>query len=178
MNRFLLAAACCTVTLAALAGVPAGGPAPAKAHTVAAVLAADGRLGIVARALQASGFHDTLAIGEGWTLFVPSDEALRNEGSAFLLEDVLLTPANAGRLKEVVGHHLTRGVAPARSASRLRSVSGTTLLVDRVGNGLRIDGHAVVVERIDAGNGTIYVVDRMLWPAVEAVGATAQWSTR
>ncbi len=151
----------------ALAGAPQrpdSGPAP----SAGAAVQTDERLTMFANALEQSGVERSIGPSEEWTLFVPSDVALRNEGSAFLLEIVLLAEGNAERLGDVVGHHLLRGqrldLGVQAESLVATSAAGTPLVIEPVGAGTRIDGHAIVVDRVDAGSGVIYVIDRILWP--------------
>ncbi len=131
-----------------------------------AVIADDHRLDLFANALRQSGM-DTGRNGS-WTVFIPTDDAMRNEGSDFLLGSVLLTPSNADRLDDVIGHHMIRGqklqLSSFDSRDTLVSGAGNPLTIERIGNGLRIDGHAMVLDAIETSSGMIYLVDRMLWP--------------
>jgi uncharacterized surface protein with fasciclin (FAS1) repeats len=100
------------------------------------------------------------------TLFLPTDKALRDEGSAFLLEHVLLTTSNQERLQEVLSYHVYPGLQIDRDAVRdanLRSLRGACFPLYRLGSGLRIGPESVVTEYIRADNGAIFVIDRLLW---------------
>ncbi len=167
MRRMAIAGVLTSAALVAAAGA-AQRPANAPSASVADAVAGDARLSLFAGALRQSEVGATVEREEAWTLFAPADRALRNEGSAFLLETVLVVPENGERLDDVLGHHLVRGTRLDLDADPesevVTSASGTALAFERVGSGLRIDGHAVVIDRIDAGKGVVYVIDRMLWP--------------
>jgi len=107
----------------------------------------------------------TLREPGSFIVFVPSDRALANEGSAFLLDSVLLTDANAGRLADLVRHHIVRAsggaIAPGGN-DELQTLAEVPLALVRVGGGLVVAGYAVVTDRIATGNGVVYIVDRLL----------------
>ena len=127
----------------------------------------DERLTLFARAVVKTGVARTLREPGPYIVFAPADRFLANEGSAFLLDSVLLTDANAGRLADLVRHHIVRthgGVVAPSGKDELQTLAGVPLVVTRVGSGLLVDCCAVVIDRIAVDNGLIYVVDRLLWP--------------
>ncbi len=158
-----------TISLAGCLGaLTLGGPShPAKSADLYQEMAADDRLALFSNAVERAGLSERLKETGPFTLFVPSDQAMVNEGSAFLLERVLLTKSNAGHLANLVLHH----VVPARrlTPDQLDSVNLPTLAdvplrVDRLGKALVVGGWAVVTDRKVADNGVIYIIDRLLWP--------------
>ena len=92
---------------------------------------------------------------------------MTDEASAFLLDSVLLTKSNAGRLRDLVSYHI---VPSAQSTGNAASdvdpptMAGVPLRVDRLGKALVVGGWAVVTDRKVADNGIIYIIDRLLWP--------------
>ncbi len=128
---------------------------------------ADSRLALFANAVERAGISERLEEAGPFTLFVPSDQAMINEGSAFLLERVLLMKSAAGQLADLVLHHIAPvGLAtPVRLAGvDLPTLANVPLRVERVGKGMLVGGWAVVTDRKVADNGIIYIVDRLLWP--------------
>lgn len=150
---------------AALAGVTAGG---AAAGSLYEEVAADKRLTLFAGAMEQAGMADMLKQGGRYILFVPSDQAMANEGSAFLLRGVLLTPANAGRLKDLVSYHIVPadGLKPDEIRDEdLATMRGVPVQVTRYGKARMVNGWAAVTERREADNGVLYIVDRLLIPS-------------
>ena len=140
---------------------------PTKSADLYQEVAADDRLALFSNAVERAGLSERLKEPGPFTLFVPSDQAMINEGSAFLLERVLLTKSNTERLADLVLYH----VVPARrlTPDQLDSVNLPTLAdvplrVDRLGKALVVGGWAVVTDRKVADNGVIYIIDRLLWP--------------
>ncbi len=130
-------------------------------------VAADDRLTLFSNAVERAGLSERLMEAGPFILFVPSDQAMINEGSAFLLGRVLLTKANIKRLADLVLHH----VVPARrpildhlDGCDLPTLAEVSLRVDRLGKALVVGGWAVVTDRKVADNGIIYIIDRLLWP--------------
>ncbi|HEX9906426.1 MAG TPA: fasciclin domain-containing protein [Propylenella sp.] len=126
-----------------------------------------GEFRIFSTALKQSGLWDRIASEEGVTLFLVSDKAMRDEGSAFLLEKVLLTKYNQGRLFELMSYHVSFDslLLPdeIQGEVKVSTSSEACLPVYRLGTGIRVGPEAVVtgVKRIDSG--IVYVIDRLLW---------------
>jgi uncharacterized surface protein with fasciclin (FAS1) repeats len=139
---------------------------PAQSATVHDLINSDTQFGLFAGALRQTPLWSMLEQEQSVTLFLPTDKALRDEGSAFLLEHVLLTTTNQERLLEVLSYHVYPGLQIDREAVRdanLHSLRGACFPLYRLGSGLRIGPEAVVTEYISADNGAIFVIDRLLW---------------
>lgn len=129
---------------------------------------ADERLALFAGAVEQAGMSSILKQKGPYILFVPSDQAMTNEGSAFLLNGVLLTPSNAGRLKDLVAYHIVPAEQLTENKANdahLATMVGIPLHMTRFGKALVVNGVAVVTERKEADNGVLYIVDRLLFPA-------------
>jgi uncharacterized surface protein with fasciclin (FAS1) repeats len=130
------------------------------------VIDSDTQFRLFVAALKQTPLWNMLQQEQSVTLFLPTDQALRHEGSAFLLEHVLITPSNQERLQEVLSYHVYPGVQLDREAVRdanLHSLRGACFPLYRSGSGLRIGPEAVVTKHITADNGGIFVIDRLLW---------------
>jgi uncharacterized surface protein with fasciclin (FAS1) repeats len=114
-------------------------------------------------AIDRAGRESTLA-GEGpFTVFAPSDEAFAQlpEGTV----DSLL--AEPDRLAEVLTYHVVPGRVTAADVVGLATaptVQGEELRVS-VDGGVHVDGARVLNADIEASNGIIRVIDRVLLPA-------------
>ena len=155
-----LIAGCCAIVLGGLGRQAMSGDLLEEVST-------DERLALFSNAVEQVGLSERLKDAGPLTLFVPSDQAMINEGSAFLLEGVLLTKSAAEQLADLVLHQ----IVPARRLTPdqldgvdLPTLSGVPLRVDRPGKALLVGGWAVVTDRKEADNGIIYVIDRLLWP--------------
>jgi uncharacterized surface protein with fasciclin (FAS1) repeats len=114
-------------------------------------------------AIDRAGLESTLA-GEGpFTVFAPSDEAFAQlpEGT---VDSLLAEPA---KLAKVLTYHVVPGRVTAADVVGLTTaptVNGEELPVSLDGS-VHIDGARVLNADIEASNGIIHVVDRVLLPA-------------
>ena len=114
-------------------------------------------------AVDAAGLGDTLAGGGPFTVFAPTDEAFATlpEGT---VESLL---ADREKLTMVLTYHVVRGRVTAADAAGLSSAAtlqGDELPISTDG-GIHIGDASVVSSDIEASNGVIHVIDRVLLPA-------------
>jgi uncharacterized surface protein with fasciclin (FAS1) repeats len=115
-------------------------------------------------AVDAAGLGETLAGGGPFTVFAPSDEAFAKlpDGT---VESLL---ADRARLTDVLTYHVVPGRVTAAVAAGLSSAStvqGSDLPIS-TGDGVHVGDASVVSADIEASNGVIHVIDRVLLPAV------------
>ena len=142
---------------------------PASSKSVAQLLRTAENVSLFVNALEQSGLIKQLETAEQVTVFVPTDSAMNAEGSAFLLKEVLLAASNETRLHEQLSHHIILGEHPAieqlGSPVKLETFANTCLQVDRIGSSNKVGPESVVTGTVQASNGTLYFVDRLLWSA-------------
>jgi uncharacterized surface protein with fasciclin (FAS1) repeats len=114
-------------------------------------------------AVDAAGLGETLAEGGPFTVFAPTDEAFASlpEGT---VESLLQDPAT---LTGILTYHVVAGRVTAEDAAGLSSattVQGSELPVSSEG-GIHVGDASVVSADIEASNGIIHVIDRVLLPA-------------
>ena len=126
-----------------------------------------GEFEIFSAALKQAGLWDRITSENGVMLFLISDEAMRNEGSAFLLGEVLTTKSNQQRLVELMSYHISFSGPLSPDAIQgevmLRTSASACLPVFRLGTGLHVGPEAVVTDVKQVENGIVYVIDRLLW---------------
>ncbi|SNT06901.1 fasciclin domain-containing protein [Tropicimonas sediminicola] len=116
-------------------------------------------------AVTAAGLVDTLK-GEGpFTVFAPTDDAFAAlpEGTV----ESLLLPENKDQLVSILTYH----VVPAKVMSgelagqtvTAKTVNGAELMVDGT-DGVKVNDAMVVQADIEASNGVIHVVDKVILP--------------
>ena len=114
-------------------------------------------------AIDRAGLEPTLA-GEGpFTVFAPSDEAFAQLPDGTV--DSLL--AEPDKLAEVLTYHVVPGRVTAADVVGLATaptVQGEELRVS-VDGSVHVDGARVISADIEASNGLIHVIDRVLLPA-------------
>jgi len=114
-------------------------------------------------AVDAAGLGETLAGGGPFTVFAPSDEAFARL-PAGTVESLLADPA---KLTDVLTYHVVPGRVSAAQVVHLDSaptVHGVDLPIT-IDGGVHVGGANVVAADIEAGNGVIHVIDRVLLPA-------------
>ena len=117
-------------------------------------------------AVQAAGLVDTLKGDGPFTVFAPTDEAFAALPAGTV--ENLLKPENKDQLVQILTYH----VVPAKVMSgdiagknaMVLTVEGAKLDV-KAKNGVKVNGAKVVSADIDASNGVIHVIDKVLIPS-------------
>ena len=122
-----------------------------------------GALSTLVRIIDSAGLTKTLA-GDGlFTVFAPSDAAFDAlpEG---VVDALFAEPA---KLLEILTYHVAPGRITSAEAGRRRRLltfQGEELLLSANGT-LQVDGAHVLDPDVEASNGLIHVIDRVLLPA-------------
>jgi uncharacterized surface protein with fasciclin (FAS1) repeats len=114
-------------------------------------------------AVDASGLGETLSGDGPFTVFAPTDEAFAKL-PAGTVESLLADPA---KLATVLAYHVVPGRVTAADAAGLSSaptVQGGELPIS-IDGGIHVGDANVVSADIEAANGVIHVIDRVLLPA-------------
>jgi uncharacterized surface protein with fasciclin (FAS1) repeats len=122
-----------------------------------------GQFSMLASALDRAGLAETLVAGGPYTLFAPSDDAFARLPDG-VVDSMLASPET---LANILNYHVVRGrVTAAEVAARGRAptVHGEDLPLSRDGV-IRVDGALLVNADIEAANGLIHEIDRVLLPA-------------
>lgn len=113
-------------------------------------------------AVRAANLEETLRQPGPFTIFAPTDEAFAKlpPGTwAALLQD-------PERLRGVLLLHVVKGRLPARVIAKLPrvlSAHGLPLSVVETRNGVQIHGAKILTTDIEASNGVIHIIDRVLF---------------
>ena len=116
-------------------------------------------------AVQEAGLTDAL-LGDGpFTVFAPTDEAFGNLPSGTV--ESLLKPENREQLQRILKYHVVQGRLYTDDFFKTRNIR--TLAESRVrlsfaDGAFRINTSEAVATNIDAANGVIHVIDRVLLP--------------
>jgi uncharacterized surface protein with fasciclin (FAS1) repeats len=141
--------------------VPEKGAEP-DANIVEVAISA-GSFNTLVAAVQAAGLVETLS-GEGpFTVFAPTDEAFALIPEADL--NALLADKEA--LTAVLTYHVVAGKVYAKDVVNLTSaqtVNGKSVEIVVKDGKVMIDGANVVTTDIEASNGVIHVIDRVILP--------------
>ena len=149
--------------------VPSATPAadkPAKAHAdIVDTAVAAGQFKTLAAALQAAGLVDTLKGAGPFTVFAPTDAAFAALPAGTV--ENLLKPENKDQLVAVLTYHVVSGRYPAARVAGMTeaaTVNGAKLDIQASGNAVSVGDARVVTADVNASNGVIHVIDKVLIP--------------
>lgn len=160
--------------------VACGGGGDGPSGNVVEVAQRDSRFSILVEAVQAAGLADTLSGSTQVTVLAPTNDAF----AALLAElgvskDQLIS--NKTLLQTVLKYHVLSGRVPSNAlpiGKAVTPVGGGFFKIDRTGSNLMVmDGRnrtsKIVQQDIQASNGLIHAVDRVLLPADKNIVQTA-----
>lgn len=154
------------------APAPAAAPAAEASATVQAnnvidVLTAQGNFTTLLAAIDSAGLTDTLKSRPAISIFAPTDEAFAALPEAERTR--LMDPANAAELRSLLLYHV---IVADVSSSQIQGARGgvetagrTQVLLDGTGESLKVDGATITRADIDASNGAVFAIDKVLNPA-------------
>ena len=125
------------------------------------------------RLLEGSSLERQLRSPTCFTLFAPADIAF-----AYVSPETLNRLVQAdfeGTLADMLSYHVVPGEFPStqlRELSRLKTASGRDLSISHTRE-LRIEGARLLQTDIQARNGLIHVIDRLLLPVERAAATSA-----
>ena len=116
-------------------------------------------------AVKAAGLVDTLTGKGPFTVFAPTDEAFAKLPPGTL--ETLLKPENKEKLAAILKHHVVPGKVMSKDIAGKR-LNATTAAGDKLAidarRGVKVGGATVTAADIEAANGVIHVVDRVILP--------------
>ncbi len=129
-----------------------------------AVAASNNSFKILTAALKATGLDQKLASGGPYTIFAPTDEAFDALPEGVVEE--LLKPENRDTLIKLLTYHVVQG---EKSSSTLQSgatetLEGASVQVNVSSSGVMVNDAKVVQPDIQASNGVIHVIDKVILP--------------
>ena len=168
-----------TAPAPAAAAAPAAAPAQAAAATPAASdtiideLKANGQFTTLLAALDKAQLTETLRSQPAISIFAPTDAAFAQLPEAERTR--LMDPANVNDLRQLLLYHVV--VADVNS-SQIKGTKGgvetaarTQVQLDGTGDAIKVDDATVTTADIDASNGAIFAIDKVLSPATSAVAS-------
>jgi uncharacterized surface protein with fasciclin (FAS1) repeats len=134
-----------------------------SSHDIVETARTAGEFTTLLAAIDRAGLAERLA-GEGpYTVFAPSDKAFARLPDG-VIDSLLATPDT---LADIVSYHVVPGRLTAADVARRASAEtfqGEDLTISNSGD-VRVDGAHLVKGDIEASNGVIHVIDRVLLPA-------------
>jgi len=130
---------------------------------------ADGRFGILAKALTEAKLVETLQGKGPFTVFAPTDDAFKKLPKGTV--ETLLKPENSSKLQAVLTYHVVAGsidLVSALSAAEAKTFQGSPVKIAFSEGRVRINDAAIVNADIQCSNGVIHVIDSVILPPKEA----------
>lgn len=155
------------------AAQPAPAATPAAQNTIVDVLRTNGQFTTLLSALDAAQLTDTLRTQPAVSIFAPTDAAFAALSDAERTR--LLAPANVNELRQLLLYHVV--VADVNSSQiegakgGVQTAANTEVQLDGTGSSIKVDNATVTTADIDAGNGSIFIIDRVLNPANSLVAS-------
>lgn len=146
---------------------PTSSEAPAEPTADASIVdvaASAGSFQILTAALEATGLADTLSAEGPFTVFAPTDEAFAALPEGTLEE--LMKPENREVLAAILTYHVVPGKVTSDQiqSGEVSTVQGSTVDVAVEDGMVMVDDAKVVQPDIEAGNGVIHVIDKVILP--------------
>ena len=160
-------------TPAPAAAETASAETPAAAGNIIDTLKAKGEFTTLLAALDTAQLTETLRTQPAISIFAPTDAAFAQLPEADRAR--LMDPANAQELRELLLYHVV--VADVKS-SQIEGTKGgvetaarTQVQLDGTGDAIKVDEATVTTADIDASNGSIFAIDKVLSPGASQVAS-------
>ncbi len=171
MNRYVhlsVLVCCAALTLPTVAGNYASYEKKKQDQSLNIVetAAAAGQFETLIAAAKAAGLAGVLSGDGPLTIFAPTDEAFGALPAGTI--ESLLKPENKQKLAGILQYHVIAGSVGSDALSDgdvLEMVSGGSARVTESEEGFTIEGARIVSTDIDASNGLVHVIDRVIMPA-------------
>ena len=140
--------------------------------TIPETAAAAGSFGTLIAALGAADLASTLGSKGPFTVFAPTDEAFGALPAGTI--ETLLKPENKQQLIDVLTYHVVAGRVYSEDALKAKSaktLQGTTIDIAATEAGASVNNAKLLSTDLDASNGVIHVIDRVLLPSGKKVDA-------
>lgn len=154
------------VALAVLCGAPMPSAAPASdTDSIYGRLTGMKDYAVLHVAVIEAKARPALQADGPYTLFAPSDAAFKKLDDAA----IKLIATDKKAVLKLVGGHLVEGNYTTKELAEyegkeLRTLSGRTLKVEKMGDSFRVGGAKVVEADLRCSNGVIHIVDTVLMP--------------
>jgi uncharacterized surface protein with fasciclin (FAS1) repeats len=148
--------------LLGLLAVSLAGCASMQPKTVPEVIASDPELSTLSKMISDAGLTQTLSGAGPFTVFAPTNAAFKAVPAKTMDE---LTK-NKEMLTQVLTYHVIPAKAGAADVKQgsVKSVNGANLALSRAGTYVTVEDAVVTKSDLNATNGVVHVVDRVLLP--------------
>jgi len=133
--------------------------------TILEVANSAGSFNTLAAALKAADLVDALSGKGPFTVFAPTDEAFAALPAGTL--ETLLKPENKDKLRSILLYHVVEGrvfADQAIEAGDAKTLQGGAVKIKKSYGKVKVNDASVVTPDIQASNGVIHVIDRVILP--------------
>jgi len=148
---------------------------PPVPNTVVDVVVASPNHTLLEAAVKRAGLVDALATTQNITVFAPDDDAFKmldinGDGTPDLDTEAKINALDPAVLAEVLSFHVLAVKVPAASVpagpnAAVVALNGDSLYVTKNANGVFINGIKVKTADVEASNGVIHVIEKVLVPS-------------
>jgi uncharacterized surface protein with fasciclin (FAS1) repeats len=144
-----------------------GSPAPGAqttAENVVNLIENNPSLRTLASVIDEADLNDTLEQGGPYTIFAPSDQAFASLPAA--TRERLLQDENRQLLRQILTYHVVPGNLAANQlqSGQVQTQAGNSVNVQVDGQQVRVNEARVIQPDLQAGNGVVHIVDRIILP--------------
>ncbi len=138
-----------------------------KSDNIVSTAQSAGSFGTLLAAAEAAGLAGPLAGDGPFTVFAPTDDAFAALPKGTV--ESLLKPENKAKLAAILKYHVVPGrvySSDALSAQSAETLQGQRVRVVLKDGQLRVNNANIIANDIEASNGVIHVIDRVILPAM------------
>ncbi len=114
------------------------------------------------RMMESSGANNVFDGDGSFTVFAPTNDAFAKIPDQKF--DALLKEENKTALRTLLSYHILPGKVMAASLKSTKSVTGQEVVVTDI-NGIKINSSALQTRNLEATNGVVHGIDRVLAPS-------------
>jgi uncharacterized surface protein with fasciclin (FAS1) repeats len=160
----LVAAGCGSSKSNTTTAAPTATTTPAASANIVVLAKGTPDLSTLVAAVTAGDLAKTLQGKGPFTVFAPTNQAFSDVRSTV---DMLLKPANKADLQKVLTYHVVPGTYTAanlKDGQELTTVQGQKLKVSVNGGTVKVNGATVEKADVNASNGVVHVINKVLVP--------------
>lgn len=127
------------------------------------VVKEEGSFSTLLRAIEVAGLVDTFSTGGPFTIFAPTDEAF----SDFPTETLNALLEDPEKLKRILLYHTIKGkvmITDLLSKKKIKTLNGQKIKID-TSKGVMVNKAKLIKPNIEADNGIIHAIDKVILPS-------------
>lgn len=165
MKKFMTTVAALSLVAIAAPAIAGGYGYMKKEKNIVETAAAAGQFETLIAAAKAAGLAEALSSKGPLTVFAPTDDAFAALPPGTV--EALLLPENKDQLARILQFHVVSGEIQSKSLAdgiAVDTLAGAKAVVTATDKGFAIAGANIVKADIDASNGVVHVIDKVILP--------------